>query len=98
MKDDPTQIIDSPKQEKNLPEVLSIVEVDEILKQPDTSDRLGIRDRAMLETLYATGIRVSELVNLKQSNLKIDDGLILVLWKRIERKIGAYRPFSTAMD
>ena len=81
VQDDPTQIIDSPKQEKNLPEVLTIFEVDEIMKQPDTSTRLGIRDRAMLETLYATGVRVSELVNLKQSNLIIEEGLVLVYGK-----------------
>ena len=87
MKDDPTQIIDSPKQEKNLPDVLNIFEVDEILKQPDTSNRLGIRDRAMLETLYATGIRVSELVNLKQSNLMIEDGLILVYGKGSKERL-----------
>ena len=87
VKDDPTQIIDSPKQEKNLPEVLSIYEVDKILKQPDTSNRLGIRDRAMLETLYATGIRVSELVNLKQSNLMIEDGLILVYGKGSKERL-----------
>ena len=87
VKDDPTQIIDSPKQEKNLPEVLSIFEVDEILKQPDTSHRLGIRDRAMLETLYATGIRVSELVDLKQSNLMIEDGLILVYGKGSKERL-----------
>ena len=87
VKDDPTQIIDSPKQEKNLPDVLSIFEVDEILKQPDTSSRLGIRDRALLETLYATGIRVSELVNLKQSNLMIEDGLILVYGKGSKERL-----------
>ncbi|MBN1398082.1 MAG: site-specific tyrosine recombinase XerD [Bacteroidetes bacterium] len=81
IKDDPTQIIESPKQEKNLPEVLSIAEVDKILDQPDTSSRLGIRDRAILETLYATGIRVSELVFIKQSNLMIEDGMILVFGK-----------------
>jgi integrase/recombinase XerD len=81
VKDDPTQIIDSPKQEKNLPEVLSIAEVDKILKQPDISGKLGIRDRAILETLYATGIRVSELVFMKQSNFMIDDGMVLVFGK-----------------
>jgi integrase/recombinase XerD len=85
--DDPTQIIDSPKQGKYLPEVLSIQEVDEILKQPDTSRRLGIRDRAMLETLYAAGIRVSELVNLNQSNLRIEDGLMLVYGKGSKERL-----------
>ena len=87
VRDDPTQIIDSPKQEKNLPDVLSIFEIDEILKQPDTSHRLGIRDRAILETLYATGVRVSELVNLKQSNLMIEDGLILVFGKGSKERL-----------
>jgi integrase/recombinase XerD len=87
VRDDPTQIIDSLRQEKKLPDVLNIFEVDEILKQPDTSNRLGIRDRAMLETLYATGIRVSELVNLKQSNLMIEDGLILVFGKGSKERL-----------
>jgi integrase/recombinase XerD len=87
VKRDPTQIIDAPKQEKNLPDVLTISEIDEILKQPDTSDNLGIRDRAMLETLYATGIRVSELVNLKQSSLLIDDGMILVFGKGAKERL-----------
>ncbi|HVN47560.1 MAG TPA: site-specific tyrosine recombinase XerD [Bacteroidota bacterium] len=85
--EDPTQIIDSPKREKKLPDVLSIAEVDEILKQPDTNTRLGIRDRAILETLYATGVRVSELVNLKQSNLMFQDGLIRVFGKGSKERI-----------
>ncbi len=87
VKDDPTQIIELPKQEKTLPEVLSISEIDEILKQPDTNDRLGVRDRAMMETLYATGIRVSELVNLKQSNLMFDEGTILVFGKGSKERL-----------
>jgi integrase/recombinase XerD len=87
VKDDPTQIIDSPKQEKNLPEVLTIAEVDEILKQPNISSRLGIRDRAILETLYATGIRVSELVFMKQLNFMVDDGLILVYGKGSKERL-----------
>lgn len=87
VKNDPTQIVDTPKQERVLPEVLSISEVDEILKQPDTSDRLGIRDRAILETLYATGVRVSELANLKQANLMFDDGLIAVIGKGSKERI-----------
>jgi integrase/recombinase XerD len=87
VKDDPTQIIDSPKQEKNLPEVLSVAEINEILKQPDISERLGIRDRAMLETLYATGIRVSELLHLKQSDLVVDEGMILVFGKGSKERL-----------
>jgi len=86
--DDPTQIIDAPKREKILPDVLSVAEIDEILKQPDSNTRLGIRDRAILETLYATGVRVSELVNLKQSNLMFQDGLIRVFGKGSKERIG----------
>ncbi|MEK6756911.1 MAG: tyrosine recombinase, partial [Bacteroidota bacterium] len=79
--DDPTEDIDAPKRSRTLPEVLSVPEIDSILKQPDTGERLGIRDRAILEMLYATGIRVSELTDLKRSNLMFDDELILVFGK-----------------
>ncbi len=87
VQDDPTQIFDSPKQERLLPEVLNISEIDRILSTPDTNDRLGIRDRAILETLYATGVRVSELVNLKQSNLVAEEGLVRVFGKGSKERI-----------
>ena len=86
-KDDPTQNLESPKRSKSLPEVLSIAEVNEILKQPVTSKPLGRRDRAILEVLYATGIRVSELVNLKQQNLLFDEELILVFGKGSKERL-----------
>lgn len=86
-KDDPTQNIDSLKRGKGLPEVLSVVEIDRMLAQPVTSKPLGIRDRAILETLYATGIRVSELVNLKQANLMVDEELILVYGKGSKERL-----------
>ncbi len=79
--DDPTEDIGAPKRARFLPEVLSVAEIESILKQPNTGQRLGVRDRAILETLYATGIRVSELTDLKQSNLLFDDELILVFGK-----------------
>jgi integrase/recombinase XerD len=79
--DDPTEDIGAPKRGRALPEVLSVAEIELIFKQPDIGQRLGIRDRAILEMLYATGIRVSELTNLKQSNLMFDDELILVFGK-----------------
>jgi integrase/recombinase XerD len=86
--DDPTEDIGAPKRPRVLPEVLSVAEIESIFKQPDTAQRLGIRDRAILETLYATGIRVSELTDLKQSNLLFDDDLILVFGKgRKERLV-----------
>ncbi len=85
--DDPTENIESQKRTRSLPEVLTINEVDKILEQPDTSQPLGIRDRAILETLYATGVRVSELINLKQSNLMFETELILVFGKGSKERL-----------
>ena len=84
---DPTQNLDTPKRKKSLPEVLTIEEVDDILKQPDTHHPLGIRDRAVLEVLYATGVRVSELIYLKQPNLLFEEGLILVYGKGSKERL-----------
>lgn len=67
IKEDPTVDLESPKIEKKLPEILSIEEVDLLLRQPNEKDLKGIRDKAMLEVLYATGIRVSELICLEES-------------------------------
>ncbi len=80
-RDDPTENIGSQKRTRSLPEVLTISEVDKILTQPDTKIPLGVRDRALLETLYATGVRVSELIHIKQSNLMFESELILVFGK-----------------
>ncbi len=85
--DDPTENIDTPKRSKTLPGVLSVAEIDAILKQPDTLKPLGVRDRAMLEVLYATGVRVSELTNLKQSNLMFESDLILVFGKGSKERL-----------
>jgi integrase/recombinase XerD len=84
---DPTQNIESLKRTKSLPEVLSVSEIDQILERPDCARPLGIRDRAILETLYATGMRVSELVQLKQSNLMFDEELILVFGKGSKERL-----------
>ncbi len=85
--DDPTQIIDSPKRTRPLPEVLSIAEIDAILQQPDVTHRLGIRDRAILETLYATGVRVSELVNLHQADVLFEEELVRVFGKGSKERL-----------
>jgi integrase/recombinase XerD len=85
--DDPTESIDTPKLSKTLPDVLTVQEIDEIFKQPDISSSRGIRDRAILETLYATGMRVSELVNLKQADLMFDEGLVLVFGKGSKERL-----------
>jgi integrase/recombinase XerD len=86
-KDDPTENIDSLKRTKSLPEVLTIPEIDRILEQPVISKPLGIRDRAVLETLYATGIRVSELVDLKQSDVLLKEELLLVFGKGSKERL-----------
>jgi integrase/recombinase XerD len=85
--DDPTQVIDAPRREKPLPAVLSIAEIDALLAQPDVSQRLGIRDRAILETMYATGMRVSELTGMQQSGILVEDGLVLVRGKGSKERL-----------
>ncbi|MDR2938924.1 MAG: site-specific integrase, partial [Clostridiales bacterium] len=66
---DPAYNVESPKIEKKLPAVITIEEVARLLEQPSMTEHKGIRDKAMLEVLYATGIRVSELVSLKTENV-----------------------------
>ena len=79
--DDPAALIDSPKAPARLPLVLSITQILSILEQPDLNDKLGIRDRAMLEFLYGTGVRVSELINIKIRDLSGDEKLVRVIGK-----------------
>lgn len=74
---DPSANLESPKVEKKLPSVLTKKEVEILLEQPIPTDAKGARDKAMLELLYATGIRVSELISLDLSNLDLDSGLIV---------------------
>lgn len=73
---DPTVKIETPKIEKKLPKILSIMEVEELLKQPSSKVPSGMRDKAMLELLYATGIRVSEIISLNISDVNLDMGYI----------------------
>ena len=74
---DPSVDLKPPKVEKKAPNILSLEEIDRLLDQPDSHSFKGIRDRAMLELLYATGIRVSELIHLKVSDLDIVRGYIV---------------------
>ena len=78
---DPTLRIKSPKLPRRLPKAVSEQQVEALLGAPDVDTTLGLRDRAMLETLYATGLRVSELVGLKRSQLGFDTGVVRVLGK-----------------
>lgn len=73
--------VDKPKSSKRLPFVMSNEEVDELLETPDISKDNGMRDRAMLELMYATGLRVSELLSLRFRNLNMQNGLITVYGK-----------------
>ena len=77
----PFEMLRTPKQGKKLPHFLSINEVDVLLKTPDCSNVMGMRDMAILETLYSTGIRVSELVGLDENNIDFFGGMIKVQGK-----------------
>ena len=77
VKADPTRDLTIPKRGKYLPEVLSHEEVDRLLASPNISTPMGIRDKAMLELLYATGLRVTELVGLNMTNLNLHVGYLI---------------------
>src|SRR5258708_25880388 len=96
---DPTQNVDTPKLAKTLPDVLSQDEMESILDQPNTAERLGIRDKAVLETLYATGIRASELITLTLSNIYKEEGVVRVFGKGSkERLVPIGRPALEWID
>lgn len=78
---DPTALIESPRQGRLLPDSLSEADVDALLAEPDAGSALGLRDRAMLELLYATGLRVSELTALSNSQLALQHGVVRVTGK-----------------
>jgi tyrosine recombinase XerC len=87
IKEDLTVFIPIPKIEKRLPQFLSIDEVYKLLEAPSLNNLLGIRDRAILETLYATGIRVSELVGINEEDINWNYGEIRVFGKRAKERI-----------
>jgi len=86
-KDNPTANIDQPRWWKPLPNVLSLEEVDRLLAAPDTSTPKGIRDRALLEVLYATGLRVSELIGLRLDGVDIAVGFVRCIGKGSKERI-----------
>jgi len=101
IKDDPSELLELPKIGKKLPEVLSLDEIDSLMSAIDLSKKEGHRNRAILETLYSCGLRVSELVNLKITNLYFEEGFVRVIGKgnkerlvplspTVEKEIGIY--------
>lgn len=79
LSEDPTLTLSSSKQGMRFPKTVSEAQVEELLNAPDLNSLAGIRDRAMLEMLYATGLRVTELVTLKTLHLNLDDGVVRVI-------------------
>ena len=79
--EDPSALVESPKLGRGLPKALSEEQVESLLDAPDTESPLGLRDRTMLELMYATGLRVSELVNLEVTHINLNQGVVRVLGK-----------------
>lgn len=92
MENDPTELLESPKQPQHLPEVLSTAEVDLLEDAIDLSKWEGQRNRAIIEVLFSCGLRVSELVNLKISNLFITDQFIRVMGKGSKERLVPISP------
>ncbi|MCU7836480.1 MAG: site-specific tyrosine recombinase XerD [gamma proteobacterium symbiont of Taylorina sp.] len=104
---DPSALLESPKLGRSLPKTLSEREVEALLAAPDVDDPLGLRDRAMLELIYATGLRVSELVELDLHGINLQRGVVRVIGKGNKERlvpmgeealswIGSYLKFSRA--
>jgi integrase/recombinase XerD len=81
IKEDPAANVESPKFRNSLPDFLSLEEVDRLLVQPDASSPVGLRDKAMIELLYSTGLRVSELCGLRVSDLQMEVGCLRCIGK-----------------
>jgi integrase/recombinase XerD len=85
--EDPAITIESPKMAQCLPQFLSVDEVEQLLRQPDLTNVVGIRDRAMIELMYSTGIRVSELCGIRLSDFKVDPGTLRCVGKGDKERI-----------
>ncbi|HQQ06831.1 MAG TPA: site-specific integrase, partial [Candidatus Omnitrophota bacterium] len=87
LREDPTSLIETPKLWKKIPETLSVNEIEALLAQPDSRSAQGVRDKAILETLYATGMRVSEAVHLKTEDLNLDVGFLRCVGKGNKERV-----------
>jgi integrase/recombinase XerD len=81
IKEDPAATIESPKFRQSLPYFLSVEEVERLLAQPDTSSAIGLRDKAIIELMYSTGIRVSELAGIRVGDLQLEAGCLRCIGK-----------------
>lgn len=90
--DDPTELLEMPKRGKHLPTVLSVEEVDDLERAVDLSTEEGQRDRTIIEVLYSCGLRVSELCNLKLSDLFLNEGFLRVLGKGGKQRLVPISP------
>ncbi|MBC8178813.1 MAG: site-specific tyrosine recombinase XerD [Desulfobacteraceae bacterium] len=87
IKENPARLLETPRLSRRLPDILSMAEVERLLAQPDPSTPMGERDHAMLELLYATGLRVSELVGLKVLNINLEAGYVRTLGKGSKERL-----------
>jgi integrase/recombinase XerD len=94
IKNDPTAQLEAPKRFRRLPRMLNRNQVELLLKQPDTASDSGIRDRAMLEILYAAGMRVSEMLNLKLHQLQLQLGFVVCTGKGSKERIAPVNEMS----
>jgi integrase/recombinase XerD len=87
LSDDPTLRVENPKLGRPLPETLTEQDVERLLAAPDTNTPMGVRDRTMLEVLYACGLRVSELTNLQLSEINLRQGVIRIVGKGSKERL-----------
>jgi integrase/recombinase XerD len=92
IKEDPSELLEQPKIGRKLPEILTIEEIDALIAAIDLSKNEGHRNRAILETLYSCGMRVSELINLKFSDLYFEEGFIRVIGKGNKERLVPVSP------
>ena len=95
---DPTTLLESPKVGRKLPDILTMEEIDLLIDSVDVSKPEGQRNRAMLETLYSCGLRVSELVSLKMSNLNFDQGFIKVEGKADKERLVVAEDLASPLE
>jgi integrase/recombinase XerD len=97
--EDPAANIESPKFRQSLPDFLSIEEVDRLLAQPDVTDARGLRDKAMIELMYSTGLRVTELCGLRLADVQMDAGCLRCIGKgNKERQVPIGRRALTVVE